>query len=65
MAGMPADRTKAIGMADSRPLASNASEQGRQKNRRWNWSSFRARPLPRVEETSRDNARLAALSSAH
>ena len=32
--GMPADRTKAVGMADSRPLASNATEQGRQKNRR-------------------------------
>lgn len=32
--GMAAERTKAVGLADSRPLASNATEQGRQKNRR-------------------------------
>ncbi len=32
--GMSAERTKAVGLADSRPIASNATEQGRQKNRR-------------------------------
>lgn len=32
--GMPAERIKAVGLADSRPVASNATEQGRQKNRR-------------------------------
>ena len=32
--GMPAERIKAVGLADSRPVASNATEHGRQKNRR-------------------------------
>lgn len=32
--GIPPERIKAIGLADSRPVASNATEQGRQKNRR-------------------------------
>ena len=32
--GMPPERTKAVGLADSRPIASNTTEQGRQKNRR-------------------------------
>ncbi len=33
-AGVPANRTKAVGLADTRPIASNTTEQGRQKNRR-------------------------------
>ena len=63
--GMPADRTKAVGMADSRPLASNASEQGRQKNRRLELVIVQRPTVAAGRETSRDNARLAAISSAH
>lgn len=61
--GMPADRTKAVGMADSRPLASNATEQGRQKNRRLELVIVQGPAVAAaVGETTRDNAHLAALS---
>ena len=64
--GMPAERTKAIGMADSRPLASNATEQGRQKNRRLELVIVQSPAVASsVGETPRDHARLAALSSSH
>ncbi|MBI4002692.1 MAG: OmpA family protein [Nitrospira defluvii] len=63
--GMPADRTKAVGMADSRPLASNATEQGRQKNRRLELVIVQGPAVASaVGETTRDHARLAALSSS-
>jgi chemotaxis protein MotB len=32
--GLPADVAKAVGLADTRPIASNQTEEGRQKNRR-------------------------------
>ncbi|MBX3237588.1 MAG: OmpA family protein [Nitrospiraceae bacterium] len=32
--GLPADSTKAMGLADSHPIATNKTEEGRQKNRR-------------------------------
>ena len=62
--GMAADRTKAVGMADSRPLASNATEQGRQKNRRLELVIVQGPAVAAGRETSRDDARLAAFSSA-
>lgn len=62
--GMAADRTKAVGMADSRPLASNATEQGRQKNRRLELIIVQGPAVAAGGETRRDDARLAAFSSA-
>ncbi len=63
--GMPADRTKAVGLADSRPLASNATEQGRQKNRRLELVIVQGPAVASAAgETTRANARLAALSSS-
>ncbi|MGZ8382562.1 MAG: OmpA family protein [Nitrospira sp.] len=62
--GMAADRTKAVGMADSRPLASNATEQGRQRNRRLELVIVQGPAVAAGGETRRDDARLAAFSSA-
>jgi chemotaxis protein MotB len=63
--GMPTERTKAVGLADSRPLASNATEQGRQKNRRLELVIVQNPTVASVaEEAGRQNARLAALSSS-
>ncbi len=66
MGGMSAERTKAVGLADSRPIASNATEQGRQKNRRLELVIVQS---PTVASTTKEpvpeQARLAALSSAH
>ena len=63
--GMLADRTRAVGMADLRPLASNATEQGRQKNRRLELVIVQGPAVAsEVGETTRDNARLAALSAS-
>ncbi len=63
--GMPADRTKALGMADSRPLASNATEQGRQKNRRLELIIVQSPTVATaVEGTTRGDARIAALNSS-
>jgi chemotaxis protein MotB len=61
--GMPADRTKAVGLADSRPLASNATEQGRQKNRRLELVIVQNPTVASAPggETPRNRARLAAL----
>ena len=63
--GMSAERTKAVGLADSRPIASNATEQGRQKNRRLELVIVQS---PTVASTTKEpapeQARLAALSSA-
>ena len=60
--GMAADRTKAVGMADSRPLASNATEQGRQRNRRLELVIVQGPAVAAGGETRRDDARLAALA---
>ena len=63
--GMAADRTKAVGLADSRPLASNSTEQGRQKNRRLELIIVQSPTVATaVDESIRDPARIAALSSA-
>ncbi len=63
--GIPAERTKAVGMADSRPLASNATEQGRQKNRRLELVIVQSPAVASsVGGTPRDHARLAVLSSS-
>ena len=63
--GMAADRTKAVGLADSRPLASNSTEQGRQKNRRLELIIVQSPTVATaVDGTVRDPARLAALDSA-
>lgn len=64
--GMPADRTKAVGLADTRPLTSNATEQGRQKNRRLELIIFQNPTVASaVEESRREHDRLAALSATH
>lgn len=64
--GMPADRTKAVGLADTRPLTSNATEQGRQKNRRLELIIFQNPTVASaVEESGREHDRLAALSAIH
>ena len=63
--GMPAERTKAIGLADSRPLASNATEQGRQKNRRLELVIVQSPTVAApMGETMRNHARVASLSSS-
>lgn len=64
--GMPAERTKAVGLADTRQLASNATEQGRQKNRRLELVIVQGPAVASATgETPRDQARLAALSPSH
>lgn len=64
--GMPADRTKAVGLADTRPLTSNATEQGRQKNRRLELIIFQNPTVASAgEESRREHDRLAALSATH
>ncbi|MBA2485224.1 MAG: OmpA family protein [Nitrospira sp.] len=62
--GMPADRTKAVGLADSRPLASNATEQGRQKNRRLELVIVQVPAVASAAGGGRDNPRFAALSAS-
>ena len=61
--GMSADRTKAIGLADSRPLASNATEEGRQKNQRLELIIVQ-RPVvaTAIGGTAADPSRFAALN---
>ena len=62
--GMPAERTKAVGMADSRPLASNATEQGRQKNRRLELVIVQSPTVATTGgENTREHPRVAAFSS--
>ncbi len=64
--GMSAERTKAVGLADSRPIASNATEQGRQKNRRLELVIVQSPTVASATgETIPNQARLAALSSSH
>jgi flagellar motor protein MotB len=61
--GVPAERTKAVGMADSKPLASNATEQGRQKNRRLELIIVQSPTVAAVVgEATREPDRIAALS---
>lgn len=63
--GMSAERTKAVGLADSRPIASNATEQGRQKNRRLELVIVQSPTVASATgETIPNQARLAALSSS-
>mgnify|MGYP003422827619 FL=1 len=62
--GIPADRTKAVGLADTRPLTSNATEQGRQKNRRLELIIVQGPTVAAtVEESRRGQVRLATLSA--
>ena len=62
--GMPTDRTKAVGLADSRPLASNTTEHGRQKNRRLELIIVQGPTVASATGNAmRDQARLAALSA--
>ncbi|MCC2640603.1 MAG: putative outer membrane protein OmpA/MotB family [Nitrospira sp.] len=64
--GMPAERTQAVGLADQKPLASNATEQGRERNRRLELVIVHG---PAVASTSKqtpgETARFAALGSSH
>jgi chemotaxis protein MotB len=62
--GMPAERTKAVGMADTRPLASNATEQGRQKNRRLELVIVQNPSVATTGGETRNPSRVAALSSS-
>jgi chemotaxis protein MotB len=62
--GIPADKTKAVGLADTRPLTSNATEQGRQKNRRLELIIVQGPTVAAtVEESRRGQVRLATLSA--
>lgn len=64
--GMPADRTKAVGLADSKPVASNATEQGRQKNRRLELVIVQGPAVASAPpEATRDGAQLAAFGPSH
>jgi chemotaxis protein MotB len=64
--GMPADRTKAVGLADQKPLASNATEQGRERNRRLELVIVHGPAVASASrETPRESPRLAALGSSH
>lgn len=59
--GMPAERTKAVGLADSKPIASNATEQGRQKNRRLELVIVQGTAVASSPSaTTRDGAQVAA-----
>ncbi|MEK6803144.1 MAG: OmpA family protein [Nitrospirota bacterium] len=62
--GIPADRTKAVGLADTRPLTSNATEQGRQKNRRLELIIVQGPTVASaVEESKRGRVRFTTLST--
>lgn len=62
--GMPAERTKAVGLADTRPLASNATEQGRQRNRRLELIIVQGPTVASASrESQREHPHLAALSA--
>ena len=47
--GLPSKRMRAVSVADSEPVASNKTEQGRAKNRR---IEIRLRPIPQDEKSS-------------
>ncbi len=64
--GMSAERTKAVGLADSRPLVSNATEQGRQKNRRLELVIVQGPTVASgTGNTTEERNRLAALTPAY
>lgn len=64
--GMSAERTKAVGLADSRPIASNATEQGRQKNRRLELVIAQGPTVASAPgRTTDDRDRLAALAPSY
>jgi len=63
--GMPTERIKAVGLADSRPVASNATEQGRQKNRRLELIIVSRPTVASATEVVDAQPRLAALGSSH
>ena len=64
--GMPPERTKAVGLADSRPIASNTTEQGRQKNRRLELLIVQGPTVASVpEKPTHDRDRLAALAPSY
>ncbi|MGC3973331.1 MAG: OmpA family protein [Nitrospira sp.] len=64
--GMSPERTKAVGMADSRPIASNATEQGRQKNRRLELVIVQGPTVATTTgNTTEDRDRLAALAPSY
>lgn len=65
--GLPADATKALGLADSHPIATNKTEEGRQKNRRLELVIAQSATAGLVgQDRSRDNGHhVAALADAH
>lgn len=64
--GMSPERTKAVGLADSRPIASNATEQGRQKNRRLELVIVQGPTVASTTGTAIDDRnRLAALAPSY
>ncbi len=64
--GMPPERTKAVGLADSRPIASNTTEQGRQKNRRLELLIVQGPTVASVPDNpTHDRDRLAALAPSY
>ncbi|MBA5876139.1 MAG: OmpA family protein [Nitrospira sp. CR1.2] len=63
--GMPPERIKAVGLADSRPVASNATEQGRRKNRRLELIIASRPTVASATGVLGAQLRLAALGSSH
>lgn len=64
--GMSPERTKAVGLADSRPIASNATEQGRQKNRRLELVIVQGPTVASTTgKTTEERDRLAALAPSY
>lgn len=63
--GMPPERIKAVGLADSRPVASNATEQGRRKNRRLELIIASRPTVASATGVLDAQLRLAALGSSH
>jgi chemotaxis protein MotB len=63
--GLPADLSKAVGFADSKPIASNNSEEGRQKNRRVELVISQAgrHNTATLDRAMNDSRRVASLSS--
>jgi chemotaxis protein MotB len=63
--GLPADLSKAVGFADSKPIASNNSEEGRQKNRRVELVISQAgrHNTAALDRAMNDSRRVASLSS--